>query len=343
MKKAGKSMSEPCVIVPNWNGEDSLKACLDSLRAQSLKARIIVVDNGSVDGSVDLIQEHYPDIELITHLRNEGYAGGVNAGFERAIETGAAYAAPFNNDAVADKDWLRELVAYLDKHPKAGITACKLLTDDGKRLDSAGDYYTVWGLPYPRGRDESDIDAYDSLTDIFAASGGASLYRVSMLKQIGLFDERFFAYYEDVDLSFRAQLAGWKVAYVPNSVAYHEIGGTSGKVRGFTTYQTLKNLPMLLVKNVPRRYLWTVSWRFFAAQFLFFGKAVLRGHGWSAIKGKAMCVWLLPGTLRKRRRIQRSRTVSDDYIWKMLVHDLPPNARALRRLRSFLKPGRRTA
>jgi GT2 family glycosyltransferase len=342
MKKAGKSMSEPCIIVPNWNGEDSLKACLDSLQTQSLKARIIVVDNGSEDGSAALVQEQYPDIELIQNLRNEGYAGGVNAGFRRAIELAAEYAAPFNNDAVADTDWLKKLVEHLDKHPRIGIAACKLLTADGKQLDSTGDYYTVWGLPYPRGRGESGIGAYDSETDIFAASGGASLYRLSMLEQIGLFDERFFAYYEDVDLSFRAQLAGWKISYVPVSVAYHEIGGTSGRMRGFTTYQTLKNLPMLLVKNVPRKYLWKVGWRFFIAQALFALRAVTRGHIWSVIKGKSMCVWYLPGTLRQRRHIQTNRKVSDEYIWNLLVHDLPPNARALRLLRA-LKPGRKKA
>jgi hypothetical protein len=326
-------MEKPVVIVPNWNGADSLVDCLDSLRAQSLKAHIIVVDNGSVDGSVALVEEKYPEVELIQHLRNEGFAGGVNAGFGRAIERGATYVAAFNNDAVADKHWLGELVAYLDKHPKTGIATCKLLTADGQALDSTGDYYTVWGLPYPCGRGEQNLDKYDHQTDIFAASGGASLYRVSMLEQVGLFDERFFAYYEDVDLSFRAQLAGWKVAYVPTAKAYHAIGATSGRIRGFTTYQTLKNLPMLLLKNVPRKYLWRVSWRFFIAQGFFVLRAVTRGHGWSAIKGKFMCVWLLPGTLGQRRRIQKNRAVSDEYIWKLLVHDLPPNARALRRLR----------
>ncbi len=327
-------MSEPCVIVPNWNGEDSLKACLDSLLAQSVPARVIVVDNGSADGSLKLL-DRYENIEIIFHDRNLGFAGGVNAGFRRAIEDGAKYAAAFNNDAVADKDWLKHLVGYLDEHPKAGIATCKLLTANGRSLDSTGDYYTVWGLPYPRGRGESDIDAYDDLTDVFAASGGASLYRVRMLEQVGLFDEDFFAYYEDVDLSFRAQLAGWKVGYVPAATVRHAIGATSSRVRGFTTYQTLKNLPMLLLKNVPRRYLWRMSWRLLLAELLFFLRAVSRGHGLSAIRGKLMCLWLSPRTLLKRRRIQRARVVNDDYIWSRIVHDLPPNARALRRLRGF--------
>lgn len=325
-------MRKIVVVVPNWNGADSLASCLDSLQAQSLKAHIIVVDNGSTDGSLELL-ERYSGVEVIKHDVNKGYAGGVNPGFRRAIELKAAYAAPFNNDAVADKDWLKTLAAYLDKQPRAGAAAPKVLTADGKRLDSTGDLYTVWGLPYPRGRGETDTDKYDAQTDIFGASGAASLYRVAMLKEIGLLDEDFFAYYEDVDLSFRAQLAGWRVAFVPQSVVYHQIGGTSGKLKGFAAYQTLKNQPLLLYKNVPRQYLWRVGWRFTLAHTLFFLRAVSRGQGWPALKGDLKGTYLLFKKSAERRRIQRGRHVSDEYIWGIMAHDLPPNARALRRLR----------
>lgn len=325
----------PVVVVPNWNGMDGLEKCLDSLQAQTLKPHIIVVDNGSQDGSVEFIRHNYPDIELIEHTTNKGYAGGVNPGFRRAIELGADYAAPFNNDAVADVKWLETLVGYLNAHENTGIAACKLLSSNGTHLDSTGDYYTTWGLPYPRGRGESDTCAYDSQTDIFAASGGASLYRVSMLKQIGLFDEDFFAYYEDVDLSFRAQLAGWKVAFVPEARAYHAIGATSGKIRGFTTYQTIKNLPWLLVKNVPARLLLAMLPRFALAQTMFVGRALLRGQIGATIKGIGVGLVLLPKKLIERRRIQKNRKVPVGYIDIMLIHDLPPNARNLRRLRSL--------
>jgi GT2 family glycosyltransferase len=327
-------MYKPVVVVPNWNGLDSLADCLNSLQAQSVEAHIIVVDNGSTDGSLEMLSEHYPDIEVIRHRKNKGFAGGVNPGFKRAIKLGSKYAAAFNNDAVADRQWLEKLVNELEASQGHGIATCKLLNASGQQLDSAGDYYTVWGLPYPRGRNESDIHKYDGQTDVFAASGGASLYRVKMLENVGLFDEDFFAYYEDVDLSFRAQLAGWKVVYVPAAVAYHQISATSSKIKGFSTYQTLKNLPILLLKNVPGRFLFRLSWRLLVVQALFFGRAVMRGQGWAAVKGKAKCVWLFPGTLRKRRRIQQQKKVSDEYIWASLVHDLPPNARALRKLRS---------
>ena len=323
------------MVVPNWNGAEMLGACLDSLQKQSLKPHIIVVDNGSIDGSVELVESSYPDVELIRHDTNRGYAGGVNPGFKAAIEANADYAAPFNNDALADENWLKNLADYLDGHDEVGIATCKLLSFDGKLLDSTGDYYSVWGLPWPRGRGESDIDKYDAQTTVFGASGGATLYRVEMLEQIGLFDEAFFAYYEDVDLSFRAQLAGWKVAYVPAAVAYHQISATSSRIPGFATYQTLKNLPQLYFKNVPRPYLFKIGWRLHLALMLFFGRAITRGHVLAAFKGVYVSLWLLPSSLKKRRQIQSSRQVDNEYIWSLLWHDLPPNARALRKLRGF--------
>jgi len=335
MKNGLKSMQKIAVVVPNWNGKDRLKACLDSLHAQTRQHQLIVVENGSADGSLEYLRQHYPDAHLVINEANLGFAGGVNSGIKAAIEQGCDYVALLNNDAAAEPDWLEHLAACLDSDQQVGVAACKLLTSDGLALDSTGDYYTVWGLPYPRGRNETGIDKYDGRTDVFAASGGASLYRVKLLKEVGLFDEDFFAYYEDVDLSFRARLAGWKIRYVPAARARHQIGGTSGSLKGFTTYQTLKNLPMLLVKNVPRKYLYRVAWRFAIAQTLFFGKAVLRGHGWSAVKGKAVCLYYLPRNLRKRQRIQAAKTVSDDYVWSMIVHDLPPNAHSLRKLRAF--------
>ena len=324
-------MSKVAVVVPNWNGADRLASCLDSLLSQTLKPHIIVVDNGSVDGSLNLLQK-YPSIELIKHSKNRGYAGGVNPGFERAIELGCEFVAPFNNDAVADKDWLQYLVDELEARHDVGIATCKILNADGTQIDSTGDYYTTWGLPYPRGREEKVINKYDEYTEIFAASGGASLYRVKMLEEIGLLDEDFFAYYEDVDLSFRAQLAGWRVRYVPKSVVYHQISATSSQIKGFATYQTMKNLPWLFWKNVPARFMFNMFPRFFLAHTLFYLRAITRGQIVPASKGVFVAFWLFPKKLGQRRRIGRAKKVENDYIWSMLVHDLPPNAHALRKV-----------
>ncbi|HEY5550180.1 MAG TPA: glycosyltransferase family 2 protein [Candidatus Saccharimonadales bacterium] len=323
------------VVIPNWNGAKTIADCLNSLVAQTLPLQIIVVDNGSIDRSVQIIKEKYPQVELITLPKNRGFAGGVNAGIKLAWESGAKYVALLNNDAVADKTWLKSLVSIMDYHPKAGIATSKILDRNGNQLDSTGEAFTVWGLPYPRGRGESDSKKYDKETWIFGASGGASIYRVKMLKEIGLFDEDFFAYYEDVDLSFRAQLAGWEVAYVPKAVVYHEIGATGAKVKDFYTYQTLKNLPMLMWKNVPLGLLPKVWPRFELAYSAIAVRALSRGQFGAFFKGTLMWGILWPKKLVQRYRIQKKRKVSNDYIWSVITHDLPPNAPNLRKLRDF--------
>ncbi len=336
-----KSIHRPVVVIPSLNEGDDLLHAVQSLLDQSLQPHIIVVNNASTDGSPEMLAEKYPGVECIHNQRNEGYTGGVNPGFKRAIELGAKYVAPFNADAVADKRWLKQLVEYLNSHPKVGAAAPKVVTMDRERLDSTGDYYTSWGLTYPRGRREYDLNKYDGLTDIFAASGAASLYRVKTLEQVGLLDQDFFAYYEDVDLSFRMQLAGWKVAFVPSALVYHLISKTSSRMKGFTTYNTMKNLPVLWFKNVPKQFFWSVGLRLVLAHTLFFGRAVTRGQGWPALKGALMSLYLICKKIPARRHIQRTKKVSDRYIWSMLVHDLPPNASALRRLRSLWRKLRR--
>lgn len=321
------------IVIPNWNGREEIGACLESLRQQSEKAHVVVVENGSTDGSLEYIQRHFPEVEVLPQEKNLGFAGGVNAGIKHAMDSGFDYIALLNNDAVAHKDWTSHLTKCMDTNDMTGIVTCKLLSQDGAFLDSTGDQYTTWGLPFPRDRGVPAKDAYNQQEEVFGASGGASLYRADMLEEIGLFDEDFFAYYEDVDISFRAQLAGWKVLYEPRAEAYHATGSTSSKIPGFTTYQTFKNYPLLFWKNVPARLLPKMLPRFTIAYTSIFISSILGGRGWPAVKGFARMLTLLPKKLAERRKIQQSRKVSVDYINSMLVHDLPPNATKLRRLR----------
>ena len=329
-----KSINNLCVVVPNWNGRDSLGDCLDSLLQQTAPLTVVVVENGSIDGSPEWLADKYPQVVVLPQPVNLGFAGGVNVGIRYAIDNDYGAVALFNNDAVAKHDWAEKLSASLFGHRKVGITTGTFMSQDKKHLDSTGDIYTNWGLPFPRGRGETPTGQYDQQTDIFGATGGASLYRVDMLKQIGLFDEDFFAYYEDVDISFRAQLAGWQTRFVPEAVAYHQIGATSSKIKGFTTYQTMKNLPWLLIKNVPARYLWHIIPRFSLAYLFFIASAIQRHQGTFAFKGVGKSLLLLPKKLWQRRDIQKSRKVSDEYIWGLITHDLPPNALKLRKLRA---------
>jgi GT2 family glycosyltransferase len=328
------------VIIPNYNGADMLAASIDSILAQSYKNFILVlVDNASVDDSRTTMEAYEAQdqrVRCIFNDKNYGYTGGVNPGLELAIKENADYAAPFNNDATADKDWLKELVSFLDTHHNYSIATCKLLHEDGKTFDSTADQYTVWGIPYPRGRDEPVSNKYDHDTEIFGASGGASMYRISMLRDIGLFDQDFFAYYEDIDLSFRAQLAGYKVGFVPTSIVYHGQGKTSEKMaNGFTTKQYMKNLPLIIIKDLPLRFWWRVVPRFCFAYTIFFWKAIFGGRALATLQGWLTAWRLIPAKLRLRRGIQKNRKVSDDYIWSIIHHDLPPNAAKLRKLRAF--------
>ncbi len=327
-------MHKVSVVVPNWNGRDSIGVCIESLLGQTLDREIIIVENGSTDGSLQYLEKNFPDIKLVINKKNLGFAGGVNSGIRQAVAGGADYVALFNNDATADKGWLSNLVKALEGNKYLGIATPKLLNQHKTEFDSSGDFYTNWGLPFPRGRGEPVSNKYDKDNYVFAGSGGASLYRVKMLKEVGLFDEDFFAYYEDIDLSFRAQLAGWKVLYVPQSLVFHQIGATSSKIKGFTTYQTMKNLPWLLWKNVPSKYLLNVLPRFSLAYSAFFVSALSRGQVWPAIKGGVVSLLYSPKKFFQRLKIQSRKKVSDKYIWSIVEHDLPPNAAKLRNLRN---------
>lgn len=312
------------VVIPNWNGKDFIGACLESLLAQTEAAHIFVVDNGSTDGSVEYIAKKFPSVVCIALNVNTGFTGGVNRGIEEAIEGGFEYVALFNNDAVAEKDWLKHLVTAAGKHPKAGIITGKFMRADKKHIDSTGDLLSIYGLPFPRGRNEPDEGQYDKGEYVFGATGGASLCRMTMLQKIGLFDEDFFAYYEDADISFRAQSAGWKVYYQPLAVAYHEMGATSSKMGSFARYHSVKNIILLYNRNMPGILFWKYKLLLFAQLARMLVGTVRDGvpgafwHGlWSAIV-------LVPKTLARRHRYKKLRVVSSSTMDAMLYHARPP-------------------
>ena len=264
---------------------------------------------------------------------NAGFAGGVNRGIKKAIKDRYGFVALFNNDAVASKDWLKQLVESANEHRNAGIVTGKFMQMDKKHIDSTGDLYTTWGLPFPRGRDQLDKGQFNIPEFVFGATGGASLYRVEMLEQIGLFDEDFFAYYEDVDISFRAQLAGYKVWYEPKAIAYHATGSTSNKIKGFTTYQTFKNQPLLIIKNIPDKLMLKILPRFTLVYLSIGLSSLIGGRGWPAFKGFCVMLYLLPKKLKERWSIKNSSQTDTKYIESILTDDLPPNATKLRKLR----------
>ena len=209
--------SSVAVIVLNWNDADLLPKSVGSLLKQSVKCDVIVVDNASTDDSRKVIESFGNKVTTLWNTKNKGFAGGVNTGIRYALQEKYEYIALLNNDAVADKDWVKHLVDVLKSSQDLGSVTCSLLNKDGKKYDSTGDYYTTWGLPYPRGRGESVTGQFDDDLDIMAASGGASMFKAGFFKDVGLYDEDFFAYYEDVDLGLRGKIKGWKSRFVPKA------------------------------------------------------------------------------------------------------------------------------
>lgn len=332
------STSKVAIVVLNWNGIQDTLVCLDSLLEQTYQDfSIVVVDNGSVDDSVERLKKyqlaHGDKVDVIYNPHNFGFDGGVNTGIEWALNADYAYIALFNNDAVADKDWLKHLVAAAE--PKEiGISTGLLLRANGETIDTTGEYYSSWGLAYPRGRGHLASTAPKGGL-VFGATGGATLYKTEMLRDIGMFDEDFFAYFEDVDISFRAQLAGWKVIYTPEAVAYHKQGATSSKLPGFAVMQSFKNLPLVYIKNVPAKLLFPIGIRFYFAYWMMVGNAIVGGRGPAALKGVFTSIPLGFKKLPERWEIQRYKRVSTDYIKSILWNDLPPDQTGMRKLRKF--------
>ncbi len=247
-------MTRVDLIVPTYNGVDLLRACLRSLRASSfVDYHLWVVDDGSTEPIAPVVAEEAPGGEVIRFERNVGLTRGLN----RAIARGSAeYVVLLNNDTEVEPGWLESLVRCADDHPSAGSVASKMrLMSDRARLHSAGDYYSVRGMPGNRGVWMLDTGQYDTTGTVFSACGGAALYRRAALDAVDLgdgeiFDERLFMYCEDVDLGWRLWRAGWECVYCPEAVVYHALSATAGGT--LASYFVARNLWLVIARSVPR-------------------------------------------------------------------------------------------
>jgi len=214
------------IVIPTSNGVQHLPVCLAALRRQTLPPhQVIVVDNASTDATRDVIARDYPEVTFIRLPENRLFTGACNTGIRAS--TGEAIAL-LNNDTEADERWLENIAAALISHPEAGLVASKLrLFDQRDHLHSAGDTYSVRGLPANRGVWQKDAGQFDT-EYVFGACGAASVYRRSMLDKIGLLDEAFQFSCEDVDMSWRAALAGYKCVFAHHAIVYHKVSATGG-------------------------------------------------------------------------------------------------------------------
>jgi len=307
------------VVIPNWNGAHHLPACLEALRAQTCSdLEVILVDNASTDDSVALVAERYPEVRLLVLERNRGLTGGNNAGFRAAR---GDILISLNNDTQADPRFVEALVTALQAHPEAGMAAAKIrLFDRRDLLHSAGDGYGIDGLPFNRGVWQRDEGQFDEAGWIFGGCGGAVAYRRAMLDDVGLFDESFFMYCEDVDLNWRAQLAGWPCWYTPQAVVYHKLSATGGGP--LASFYTGRNTLWVIAKNYPGTLLRTYWPHIVHAQWGICRDALRAWRGAAArarLRGQIAGFLGWPRMLKKRRAIQAARRVSDDYIASLLT------------------------
>ena len=307
------------VVIPNWNGLAHLPKCLEALRAQTYpNLEVIVVDNGSGDGSQDYVTHEYPEVRLLALDRNLGLTGGNNLGFGAAK---GELLISLNNDTEAEPDFVESLVTALIDHPEAGMAAAKMcLFDRRDTLHSAGDGYGVDGIPFNRGVWQRDEGQFDQPGWIFGGCGGAVAYRRAMLDQVGLFDESFFMYCEDVDLNWRSQLAGWKCWYTPEAVVYHKLSASgAGPV---ASYYTGRNTVWVIAKNYPGALLRKYRARILRAQWAVSYDALRAWRGRAArarLRGQLAGVLGWPRMMGKRRTIQAARRVTDEYIEGLLT------------------------
>ena len=305
------------VIIPNWNGAPHLPGCLESLRAQTWRDfEIIVVDNASTDASLAVLA-HYPEVRVLALERNRGFTGACNAGLAAAR---GAIVLLLNNDTEADPRWLAEIAAAFETHPEVGLLASKMLLFDRRdTFHTAGDFVTPDGLPHNRGVWERDEGQYDHPAYVFSACGGSAAYRRRMLEEIGLLDDDFFFSLEDVDLAWRAQLAGWRCLYLPSAVVYHKLKASGGGVTA--SFYDGRNRLWVLAKNYPAD-LWRVHWREVLGGVRRTGWAALKAwrgkEARATLRGMAAGVGGLPRMVRKRRQIQAQRRVERAYLERLM-------------------------
>jgi GT2 family glycosyltransferase len=305
------------VLIVNYNGKRYLDDCLTALRAQNYprdRWEVVLVDNGSADGSVEHLRDRYPWVRLVAAGKNLGFAGGNNEGYKHCR---GELIALLNNDTVAEPGWLAGLVEAIGEDPKiGGVTSKILLKNEPGVINSVGLNLYRDGRGGDRGFRQPDKGQFDEPAEVFGACGASVLLRREMLEDVGFFDERLFMYCEDLDLAWRARLRGWRFRYTPRSVVHHVHCGSSGEWSPFFIYHAERNRVLVNLKNAPptlvlytfavfaakaaRQWCWLLTRR---KRSLPKALAYARA-GVSLLSG-------IPGAARKRFHIRSRRLVGD--------------------------------
>jgi GT2 family glycosyltransferase len=314
---------EISVIVANWNGKHLLKDCLNALRRQTFQNfETIVVDNGSSDRSADYVREAFPEMKLVALTENRGFAGGNTAGYE--IANGRLIVL-LNNDTEAHPEWLSEIQKASDQFSDAGSFASKMMYFDNRRkIENCGFTLGTAGETIDLGRDELDGPDWMQPRDVFGACGGAVAYRRSMLEDIGFLDPDFFMVYEDVDLSFRAQLRGYRCVYIPTAIVYHRYRTTLGKRPAQQVFYSQRNIEFVYFKNMPmglilRSALGRLLYEIGAA--VYFSR---KGCGLVFIRSKGEVIRQFGILWKKRSKIQQAKRMRNKQLRALMTSGMRP-------------------
>jgi GT2 family glycosyltransferase len=307
------------IIIPHYNGKQHLETCLGSLRRQMVTDfEVLLVDNGSTDGSQAYTRAEFPEVRLIELGRNQGFTGACNAGFAAAT---SPILILLNNDTETDPHWLENLLDAFDRHPEVGSIASRMMLFDRRdHFHTAGDLVRLDGTPGNRGVWQKDEGQYDNEEYVFSACGGAAAYRREVLEQVGYLDDAYFFSCEDVDLGWRINLAGWRVLYLPTAIVYHKLKATGGSVTG--SYYDGRNFLYLIAKNMPSSLI-RRHWRVILhGQWRITREALRHWRGEAArarLRGQLAGLLKLPTLWRKRQQVQQLRRLDDDSLMSRLT------------------------
>jgi len=291
------------VVIPVWNSAKWLPGCLSSLAKQEFKDfSVILVDNGSEDGSLQEVDVYgLPDVTIVSFSENRGFAAAVNAGIRASS---SPFIALLNVDVIVDPDWLQALVSVMEQCPQeVGALASAMLSMDNPILiDAAGDVFSWYGSATKRGHGRP-LSEYGQQEEVASVCAGAALYRRNFFNKVGLFDEKFTSYLEDVDLCLRGRIFGFRYIYVPSAKVLHK-GHGSGVAGDYYVFLLTRNRLLVFLKNIPLRLLCIHSARILYGQLYFF---IVYRRFLATLKGYCSFLMLFPHVLRERKRILANR------------------------------------
>jgi GT2 family glycosyltransferase len=304
------------VVVVTWNGRQYLEACLNAVAAQvGVRTETILVDNASTDGTVEYVRDRFPSVRIVALPENRGFAGGNNAGVHEAR---GEFVALLNNDTVPEPTWLRTLIGGIDTNAGFSLVTSRIVyMHDPGIIDSAGDSFFSSGGAFKRHHGAS-VDLARESTEVFGVCGAACLMPKRVFDELGGFDEDFFASHEDVDLSYRARLLGYRCRYVADAVVRHHGSATIGRVSDFAVFHGQRNLEWLYVKNTPPSLLLTTLFghvMYVSAAAIHFARIGALGP---FVRAKCAALAGMPKALSKRRHVQSTRRVDAAQLRPML-------------------------